>query len=285
MIHMYLRGQLGNWLFQYALGRRLASIHRTEVRLNLAHKRSIRDPWSGWIPRTLEPFPLRATLERLDPLRLAAQRWGLGHWGGAPLYRERGWGYDPEALAQPDGSYLLGFFQSERYFAPIAETLRDELTPAAPDDDATADLCAEIERREAVSIHVRRGDYLRSPNHNVCTLDYYREAIRRARDRLSDPWFFVFSDDLAWCRAHLPVERGEFVDLAHSRVAPCNDLRLMSRCQHHIIANSTYSWWGAWLNPHPDKQVWAPGRWFGDDDMNRRALADTIPETWERVSF
>lgn len=133
----------------------------------------------------------------------------------------------------------------------------------------------------AVSLHVRRGDYVSDARthaaHGLCSIDYYRAAVRYIIDRVEAPEFFVFSDDIAWARGNLDISHPcHYLD--HNRGAESyNDMRLMSLCHHHIIANSSFSWWGAWLNPRDDKIVVAPARWFASG--NRR-LDDLFPPGW-----
>ena len=280
MIRVILRGRLGNWLFQYAAGRRLATLRGTDLCLDLSNRRTLRD-WKGaQAADQLSCFPLQATLSGGAPVYGRLRR-ALGLGGH---FREGAWGFDPALLDLPDGSRLFGYFQSERYFADMAPQIREELTPrlqaADPPARRLADAMAAI---ESVAVHVRRGDYLKLPSHNVCTATYYVRAVKAVRDRVANPRFFVFSDDIAWCRANLGIDGAEFVDLHGAAGQPVLDLWLMSRCRHQIIANSTFSWWGAWLNSNPDKMVAAPSRWFREEAMNAPALRDTVPASWQRV--
>ena len=129
----------------------------------------------------------------------------------------------------------------------------------------------------AVSLHVRRGDYVSDPKTKailgVCSLDYYRAAIAHIAERIESPAFFVFSDDIAWAKANLEIPFPcEYVDHNQGQQS-YNDMHLMSLCKHHIIANSSFSWWGAWLNPRKDKIVIAPENWFA----NNEDAKDLIP--------
>lgn len=135
-----------------------------------------------------------------------------------------------------------------------------------------------------MSLHVRRGDYVSDARTHatlgVCSLDYYRAAVRYIADHVEAPEFFVFSDDIAWAQANLELGHPcHYVD--HNRGAESyNDMRLMSLCRHHIIANSSFSWWGAWLNPRADKVVVAPARWFAGGN---RVVDDLFPPGWVRL--
>jgi hypothetical protein len=129
-----------------------------------------------------------------------------------------------------------------------------------------AELKEEIGNTNAVSLHVRRGDYVHNSTnaatYEVCSLDYYRASIRHMAERIQQPKFFIFSDDIAWVKNNLKIDfPHHYVDCNHGEES-YNDMRLMSLCQHHIIANSSFSWWGAWLNPNREKIVIAPKNWF-----------------------
>lgn len=285
MIVTRLSGGLGNQMFQYAAGRRLALARGTELVLDPS-------PLAGPQVRTprvyeLDPYPIRARLAKPEDLQrcgrsLAARIARRLSRPGAAV--ERHFHFDPEVLDLPDGSCLQGHWQSERYFADRAEAVRSELTLARPPDEVNRRLLERIDACNAVSLHVRRGDYASDPAvhamHGVCSLDYYRSAVACLSERLEDLVWFLFSDDPEWTRTHLDLG-GRSVVVDHSGPeGAAEDLRLMSRCRHHVIANSTFSWWGAWLDPRPDKIVIAPRRWFRDD---RRQTRDVVPDGWVRL--
>lgn len=288
MIVVRLCGGLGNQLFQYAAGRRLAMVRRTELVLDL-----------GWYVRTpssdtqrtyeLDHYPIKARVAttgealwcRLHEGRLSRlayyfpRRWD--HW------RERIFDFDPMVLDLQDNTYLDGYWQSYRYFEEYAQLIQDELTPIAPLDLKDEEVAGLITRGNAVSVHVRRGDYVTHQTaaayHGLCSLDYYKSALAHISDHVSNPHFFVFSDDPAWTRENLPLPgQATFVDHNGSATA-FQDLRLMSLCQHQIIANSSFSWWGAWLNKRPDKIVVVPQQWFTD----QRDIRSLIPDNWIRL--
>jgi len=288
VITVILRGRLGNILFQYAVGRHLAARRKTTLRLNLINHMRTRDLLARSVARQMRAFNITATVSRPVPARLlrtARRSVGIRPVRRtAGIYRERHWGYDPQVLQLGDGTELHGFFQSEKYFSDIADMIRRDLTFTRPlvAADAVA-LARRIRDSQSVSLHVRRGDYLKSPLHNVCTPDYYRRAVRYMRDRLGRPQVFIFSDDVAWCERHLDIPDSTYVATRAARHDPTVDLRLMSLCAHNIIPNSTFSWWAAWLNENPGKIVVAPDRWVNNPVKNARALQDTIPEGWVRL--
>jgi hypothetical protein len=192
-------------------------------------------------------------------------------------------GYWPEFESIPDHCCLSGYWQSEKYFKRYESAIRGEFAFRHPLDARNAELAAEIGSVSAVSLHVRRGDYSSNPKtraiHGLCSLEYYRAAIEHIAKRVELPCFFVFSDDIGWARDHLDVGfRCSFI--GHNQgERNFVDMHLMSLCKHHIIANSSFSWWGAWLNPDPEKTVIAPRRWFANDTPT----GDLIPEEWVRL--
>ena len=290
MILTRIHGGLGNLMFQYAAGRRLALARGTGLLLDLS---PLDDPRVETKRHyELGAYPIRATIAsaaereavaaRRDSLAARIARRACGGRRGAAT--ERHFHFDPEVLELPDGACLQGYWQSERYFADVADDVRRELTLERLASGRNAEMLERIDACHAVSVHVRRGDYVTAPRahatHGVCSLDYYRRASRHVAERVADPVFFVFSDDPDWVRAHLRLD-GETVLVDHNAPdAGCEDLRLMSRCRHHVIANSTFSWWGAWLDPRADKIVVAPERWFQNGERDTR---DLLPASWVRL--
>lgn len=276
MIHVILCGDLGNWLFQYAIGRHLALRHNTSVELNTYRLHSITNWVTSHVRRKLGAFSLQAQFNACRP------GW---HIQRRRYFQEQHWGDDLAVLDLPDNAYLSGYFQSEAYFHPIAPILRRELAfNGLPTEAALMPLAERLQSSNSVAVHVRRGDYLRSELHQVCTLAYYRRAAIYLRERLADLRFFVFSDDPVWCRAHFPSDQFECVELTVSRKQPTVDMYLMSICRHQIIANSTFSWWAAWLNNQPGQIVVTPDRWFNCEPLNADAMRFTVPERWARIS-
>jgi len=270
MITVRLCGGLGNQLFQYAVGRVLSI--RWDVPLVLDVSSFASDRKRTYM---LAPYHVPARVVSSPRWR----RW-LAQVGGR-YRRERGFAFDPQVLAVEPGSILDGYFQSEKYFAAHAKTIRDDLSLKEPlSAEANSYLQAIEAAPVSVAVHVRRGDYVADSvtraYHGVCEWDYYEEAMARLRQRLGEAHFFFFSDDPAWL-----VERmtpGTVVQW----LPPHEDLFLMSRCRHQIIANSSFSWWGAWLNQNPQKIVIAPRRWFANEKMEQQT-GDLIPEGWERI--
>lgn len=182
--------------------------------------------------------------------------------------------------------YLDGYWQSEVFFRDFSDEIRGEFCFPIHTSRQNRAIQEMIEGTNSVSLHVRRGDYVNNPKanavHGTSPLNYYRGAIERFRSALSDPRFFVFSDDISWCRenlGHLLSPADQFVcnNVGNSSF---RDMQLMSSCDHHILANSTFSWWGAWLNRSDKKVVVAPRIWFND---GRREAPGLIPSSWIRI--
>jgi hypothetical protein len=291
VIIIRLKGGLGNQLFQYAAGFRLASIRNTELKLYFSEF----DNPNYRTPRSYELGVFEVTAERavahdkasisssVGPLIL---RWLPGRFRSrsSTAAIERHFQFDPAVLSLPGDVIMDGYWQSERYFADVTDLVREEFTFKQPAMGRNAEMAAEIAGCNAVSLHVRRGDYATDSvvmaTHGVCPLDYYYRAVDYVVERVSNPVFFVFSDDPDWVREHLEL-RGSVEVVDHNGSDACSeDLRLMSRCAHHIIANSTFSWWGARLNSSPGKIVVAPSRWFADDSLN---TSDLLPASWVKL--
>lgn len=284
-----LAGGLGNQMFQYAAGRSLALRHDTNLILNLW---DLHNSAPHETPRSyaLDCFAIRAALRRRVrsrrqlPAAIPAQRRIL--YRARTLYarfdalQQDFVAFCPEFFSAPDGTLLIGYWQSEAYFAGHEAQIREEFTLQSPPLGRNAELLEEIGAATAVSVHVRRGDYVSNPevNTRIGVLDehYFRRAIEAISQRADDVHLIVFSDDQDWCKRHLKG-RWPITFAGGSPNAPSEDLRLMSACRHHVIANSSLSWWGAWLNPRPDKMVVAPKQWFRDPELDSSRI---VPPGW-----
>jgi len=293
MIVSNLLGGLGNQMFQYACGRALS--HRQGATFKIAI-----DMFRGYalhqgfeLPRVFALAPAEATPDDLRSL-LGWRRGALTRrviaklgWDGirTPAFcLDPFFHFCPNIAACGPNAYLHGYFQSERYFEGAAAQIRRDFSFAVPLDGENAAVARRIADSASISVHLRRGDYV-NDKRNVglfaaCGVDYYRRAIEHLLSRTPNARFFVFSDDPGYARELFATLGLEAEVVAHNSGADSyNDMRLMSLCRHHIIANSTFSWWGAWLNAREDKQVVAPARWFHGD----RQPADLIPRSWVQL--
>jgi len=172
--------------------------------------------------------------------------------------QESSFHYDASILTISDKTNLSGYFQSEKYFSHIETELREILTFKQTILDQAQKLFPKVQG-STIAIHIRRGDYVQLASHHPpCEPEYYLQAANVFVD--SDPHFIIFSDDIAYCK-DLFAESGNILYIDNND--PYVDLCLMSMCDHNIIANSSFSWWGAWLNKNKNKTVVAPKQWFG----------------------
>lgn len=183
----------------------------------------------------------------------------------------------------PSNAYLSGYWQSEKYFKSIESVIREDFKFKQPMSAENRKIADEIVKNNAVSLHIRRGDYVKDAatlvTHGLCSLEYYHAAIQLISEQVEQPKFFIFSDDIEWVKGNLKIDfPTHFIDHNHGPES-YNDMRLMSLCKHNIIANSSFSWWGAWLNQCQTKIVVAPKRWFNKQtDTN-----DLIPAKWIKL--
>ena len=278
-------------MFQYAAGRRLAHVLGTELKLDISgyENYNLRKYELGSF-NILENFASPQEVKTLTSQKNGALA-GLVRCllrrpkDLAPSHiRESYFHFDSEILNLPNNIYLDGYWQSEKYFNDIEDVIRKEFAITVPQTGENQKMAELISSRESVSLHVRRRDYVSdlqtSKVHGTCGLDYYARAITEICSMVDKPYFFVFSDDPEWSKANLYISHPViFVD-HNNAFTSYEDLRLMSRCRHHIIANSSFSWWGAWLNPGSDKIVIAPERWFNKEDID---TTDLLPESWIRL--
>jgi hypothetical protein len=289
VIIVRLYGGLGNQLFQYATARRVAHVNSTGLKLDISGFESYKlHAYSLGHLNIREQFASPEEIARINspafdhPITYALQK--LLPYHKRNRATERHFHFDADILLLSKDVYLDGYWQSEKYFQDIEGLLREEFTVKSALDPVSIALSEQIRTVPAVSLHIRRRDYVSDPVtqqiHGVCSLDYYAAAIAKLSERVEDPYFFVFSDDPQWAQANLKLEHPTTFVTHNGPDKNYEDLRLMSLCHHHIIANSTFSWWGAWLGVNPEKIVIAPEKWFRTPD---RDSSDIIPGTWQRI--
>jgi hypothetical protein len=203
-------------------------------------------------------------------------------------YREKNgpFVYDDQISKLHSPVLLRGYWQSEKYFGEIRSNLLDELQLREQPNLRSHEILKLIQNSpRAVSLHIRRGDYVSNPEaarfHGQCSLRYYEEAIQWFVSNVGEIELFIFSDDIDWCRSNLKTGRSKVVYVdANSASQPEADLMLMKACSHHIIANSSFSWWGAWLCTQPGQKVIAPKHWIADPNVK---TDDIVPSSWIRL--
>ncbi len=290
MIIVNLMGGLGNQLFQYATGRNLASHLQTKLKLDhsflemesdgLYTKRDYELGVFNTVQDRAEAVDLRP-FYRTKGNRILNYYRKLINEKSITRFNEKSFSYDNRIETIDGPSYLYGYWQSEKYFLSSRDLLLKEIVPKQGISKETQKVLTEILLEEnPVSLHIRRGDYvnLEPANswHGVIDVQYYREAVHQIQSKISNPRFFVFSDDITWVKANLRIPEVNYIE----GLKNYEDLELMKNCRHHIIANSSFSWWGAWLSQGESPFIIAPKRWFKDESIN---TTDLIPASWLRL--
>lgn len=291
MIISNLIGGLGNQMFQYALGRKLSKMHKTGLRIDI----------SGFQIYHLRQFELNDFNIKTQALNEEEKNENekeynklyfnkfLKKIGRLPYYmeyvvNEKGFRFDKNIFKTSKFVYLNGYWQSELYFKDIRDELLNEFSLKSSPSKTNKEILKEIESYESVAIHIRRGDYIKNKQtnavHGVCSKEYYSKAIKLITTKLPKVRFFIFSDDIQWCKKNY----GQFsnftiIDNSNKGI---EDMMLMSRCKHFIIANSSFSWWGAWLGRSKDKIIICPQKWFNIMD-NDHDTTDLIPREWIKL--
>lgn len=283
MIIIKLKGGLGNQLFQYAFGRFL-SIKRNEgVKLDAS---SLSGPKDTFRTYALDAFNIDLNIatnieiqKNKYPYAFISKFYILF---SQKVLKRYNIGYD-KYLLKSKNKYFEGYFQSYKYLDPIRDMLLKEITPKESMEDKCKEVLENIKKSNSVSIHIRRGDYVNDEKtkqaHNVCDLEYYKKAINIINDKIENPVFFVFSDDINWVRENLKIN-AETHYVSNGIIKDFEELILMSGCKNNIIANSSFSFWGAWLNKNGNKIVIAPKKWHNKLDSEYK---DLLPENWIKI--
>ena len=201
------------------------------------------------------------------------------------VYKEPHLSFDKNYASLPNGSYLKGYWQSEKYFENNKLNILNDLRIITDQSSQNVEISKQIASNVSVSLHIRRGDYVSNSEYNAthgtCSLSYYKTAVSYLLKNIGKNFtIFAFSDDPEWVYSNLklPVDI-RFVNNNSSEYS-YEDLRLMSECNHNIIANSSFSWWGAWLNTNNNKIVIAPSKWYANQYIKNN---DIIPANWIKI--
>ena len=287
MITTYVCGGLGNQLFQYATARGIAEERNSIPALDLSWYREIK---ARDTPRTflLTEFkinaailpPFRAKLIRI--LRTPAGPFVAKILGYNQILKENAGCYDDRVEKLRGKSYLWGYWQSHRYFSKIRHQLKSEIVPKQIQSDYNS-ILQRMSVPESVFLHVRRGDYVTNPHaaatHGTCSLEYYKRALALIESKVSRPRLFVFTDDRDWVRSSFRVPREIEIVSDKTRGCPIADLQLMRACRHGITANSSFSWWGAYLGSDDPRIIVAPERGF----HLTRTTRHLYPSDWHLI--
>lgn len=279
-------GGLGNQMFQYAFYKSLASRY-PQGKLDVS-------PFNNY--NTHNGFELDRifTINYCSPSFI--ERISLSFRSGGFLFRllrhiykkkrakeyyEDGLYFHEDALLNGGNLYYIGYWQSWKYIRNIENTIkRDFSFDEKKLPESSCEILSKIRNTNSVSLHIRRGDYLGNPVYDhITTPDYYNSAIDYIKKNVENPFFFIFTNDPEWCKVNLTLPNSLIVDV-NSGMESYWDMFLMSQCMHNIIANSSFSWWGAWLNDNKSKIVITPRKWINEDSAN---IDDIIPPTWNRI--
>lgn len=286
MIITRLIGGLGNQMFQYAAAKSLALKHNTNVLVDVTELNKDTQGLHTKREYDLHIFNSNINIASEKELNKVNQLQLL------PLIikkifniyyiaNEEGTEYQSKFIKFPKNTYLNGFWQSELYFIDFENEIKKDFQFIDKIIHENKTLATEISNSESVALHVRRGDYVSNSNanqfHGLCSIDYYEQAVNIISQKFQNFKLFVFSDDIDWCKEHLKFEAPIYYVETNSAYS---DLYLMSICKHNIIANSSFSWWGAWLNNNIDKTVVAPNLWFASKEVNTSNL---IPKNWIKL--
>lgn len=270
MIIVNLTGGLGNQMFQYAFGRAIATKNNTGLKLHFTNAL-----FNTQRAYELDVFNISATIATTKDLQkhgimqnrvinrllyLFDERYKI-QFNKHIVTQKYPYDYNPSHLSIKNNSYIQGYWTDERYFKEIENIIRKEFTPKKGLDERNQKILKQIQALTSVSIHVRRGDYVANKTNipKFIGLNYYVKSIKKIKSTVFDPVFFVFSDDISWCKNNLSqlLNKVYFIDQNKGKDS-YKDMLLMSACKHNIIANSTFSWWGGWLNRNPSKIVLSP---------------------------
>ena len=287
-------GGLGNQLFQYAAGRALALKHQTELKIDVSFLNV--DPINEYTKRELELNKFNTKYLIASPKDIDAfyrkslfdkfiSEFSPNSIFRKNIFNQNDFGFMEDFFTSSSKrTYLNGYWQSEKYFSSIREVLLKELVIKKEMSEQCKLTKELILNSNSVSLHIRRGDYVSDKSasvyHGTLPLDYYDKAMAHLNVLFKDVKVFIFSDDMDWVKANLKLTNEcVYVDF-NTGENSVFDIYLMSQCKHNIIANSSFSWWGAWLNQNPQKAVIAPEKWFADKNLNTK---DLIPNSWLKM--
>jgi hypothetical protein len=292
MIIIRIAGGLGNQMFQYAFGRRLAYFNNTNLKMDISlyegdHKRSHR----------LHHFNITGEYASADEVAvlLGNNKPKINRWSyklgqrllpinKRKIIKERKFNFDQQMIRSASDTYVMGYWQSEKYFKDIAFIIQREFTLKSEPDEKNKSLLESILRKNSVCIHIRRGDYVSDPvnrtKHGTCPMNYYYRCAEFISNRIENAHYFIFSDEPMWAINNFWFSNSSTFISQNGSSKDYEDLRLMTSCKHFIIANSSFSWWGAWLSNNPGKIVCAPRKWFNNAKLD---TSDLIPEEWIKI--
>lgn len=291
MIIVKLSGGLGNQLFQYSIGRHLSILKKTSLKFDISSFKNADRSFA--LNNFINNYEIAG---KLDLVKIFIRDFRnsykyinyLSHINESyyklPFYKEQLLSYDDNFSKCLENVYLMGYWQSEMYFKSIEDIIRKEIVLRPKIDYENEHILRMIEDTNSVCIHIRNGDYFYDSNIRknigVCPPDYYYEAINEICNVVKNPYFFVFSDNTGWAKQNVRIENPH-VYVTNNLNKSHFDMYLMSKCKHFITANSSFSWWGAWLSTSKNKIVYSPTPWCKNTVYNP---VDILPKEWNRIS-
>lgn len=285
MIIVQFVGGLGNQMFQYAFYKTLQSKNK-KVKADLV-RFSIYEYHNGF---EIEDI-FNISLDKVTPFRSKLYNPLYRSWAIRKLRRllflknlhfeeKNDFIFDSDVFLRSKKKYFMGHWQTEKYFKGIETEIKNDFIFKVPLNTKNQLLSEKVKNTNSVAIHVRRGDYINHPLFgNICNENYYNKAIKYMQINVSNPAFFIFSNDILWCKNQFNLPNATYID---GNIG-CNsyiDMQLMSYCKHNIIANSSFSWWAAWLNHNENKMVVAPKKWLNNIDNE---VIDIVPTQWIKL--
>jgi hypothetical protein len=293
MVAVRLTGGLGNQMFQYATAYAIARELNTTLKLDTnGFSKKISD--ENFTQRNFELDIFNLEFDKVNPViwkiyrKLSSMLCAFDKFIPGFLvkvYSEKSLSFDETLFSINGNAYLCGYFQSEKYFQEYRKDLLRLFRFKFSITGRNREVVELIKRNISVSVHIRRGDYVSNKQinsiHGIIGLKYYLKAIDFLFEKLNNPVFFFFSDDIEWVKENFQLD-SQILVYHNTGSQSYIDMQLMTYCNHNIIANSSFSWWGAWLNQNPGKIVIAPEKWFEDPILNL-ASSDIIPNRWIRL--
>lgn len=292
IIIVKLMGGLGNQMFQYAAGKALALKNDCELKLDVEFLLDRTNKPKNFIARNydLDIFKLQvaiATSEEIKKIIPQKQSRVLSKilkpiFGFSGNYlKQPGFGFYNNFFEHSCPLYLDGYWQSEKFFKRFEPVIREDFEFKYPIPEQSLQLAKKISETNSICVNIRRGDFVNNELHGVLGLDYYQDAERIITNKIKQPAYFIFSDDIYWCKNNISFEAPtEFIEHIHAGKKFNTYLQLMILCNHFIIPNSSFGWWAAWLNNNPSKIVIAPQKWFNNGPKDTQ---DLVPDNWIRI--
>lgn len=300
MVIIRLMGGLGNQMFQYAFGKRMALVNKTELVLDQSLLLDKSKPHELVTHRNFD----------LNILNLSEYRWATAEeifaYNGNPsqhsskriLRKIKNIFYPKKLIVQfrndfqkehlliKDDVCYVGRWQNELYFKDVSEQIKKEFIITAPLNEEILFFENKIKNCNSVCLHIRRSDLITSPIYSLSigalTLDYFIQAINHLRNKVEKPTFFIFSDDKEWCKQNIILpEQVFYMDETTSGKKAEGHLYLMQQCTHFIISNSTFAWWAAWLGEKENSVIIAPKQWTRDDVLMTNEI---VPLRWTKIT-